>query len=698
MLRERLGPLVLLALLSSGCSASLSQRPVKTDAELGRVIVYRSGVAYFERHARVVDGKLVMNVPAERVDDFLKSLRIRDIKSGKSLPVSFPTLVRHGDVVELGLELPKDASREIAITYVTESPAWKPSYRVELGAQGKAKLEAWAVVDNVSGEDWDRVTVGVGSTSALSFKYDLHSVRFVERETLNEGPAVALAPPTGGTPYAVAGGQVAVVGNLGLDEVEQLTERAGTAAISDLDAGEGRGAAGGGKRPVAMKARARTLHQAPLPGSEKVITLASKLKTSGQRIRVEGYAKPGEKDQKQAALGRANAVKNALLANGVPERQIEVVATGKTSDRDGVRLVAAQDDAKPAQAKPAAAASAPSDPIGSALFIAPTPLSIKKDRSALLNMLNVTTRGEQVYYYDPVSSRGSRRFAFRAVRLDNPSEHTLESGPFTVYAEGQFLGEGLSEPIPPKSAAFIPFALDKQLLVEPVIDTREEIDRLVTIQRGIVRTEAQTIRRTKLALANRGDAPAKVWVRHAVPEGWKLRDSKVKVEKLRGAHLFPVTVPGRGALELVIEESQPLEKTIDINTDAGVETLALFLNKQKPVQPELAKQLDEIVRLYKDMVDTREHVSTLESQMSTYRERVDEIHAQLVTLRRVNAADKLSRHLAKKMEEISERLQKATIEVTDLKGKLMTGKVALADRLAELTLETKPPTAVADKR
>jgi hypothetical protein len=216
-------------------------------------------------------------------------------------------------------------------------------------------------------------------------------------------------------------------------------------------------------------------------------------------------------------------------------------------------------------------------------------------------MLNVTTRGEQVYYYDPVSSRGSRRFAFRAVRLDNPSEHTLESGPFTVYAEGQFLGEGLSEPIPPKSAAFIPFALDKQLVVEPVVDTREEIERLVTIQRGIVRTDAQTVRRTKLALANRGDAPAKVWVRHAVPEGWKLRDSKVKVEKLRGAHLFPITVPARGALELVIEESQPLEKTIDINTDAGVETLALFLNKQKPVQPELAKQLDEIVRLYKEM-------------------------------------------------------------------------------------------------
>jgi hypothetical protein len=260
------------------------------------------------------------------------------------------------------------------------------------------------------------------------------------------------------------------------------------------------------------------------------------------------------------------------------------------------------------------------------------------------------------------------------------------------------LGEGLSEPIPPKTTAFIPFALDRQLLVEPVVDTREEIDRLVTIQRGIVKTEAQTVRRTKLALVNRGESAAKVWVRHAVPRGWKLRDSKVKAEKLRGAHLFPVTVPARGALELVIEESQPLEKTIDINTDSGVETLALFLTKHKTVQPELQKQLDEVVRLHEDLVDNRERVVNLESQMATYRERVDEIHLQLVTLRRVQTADKLSRHLAKKMEEISERLQKTTIEVTDLKSKLMTGKIALADRLAELSLEKKPPAALADKR
>jgi len=173
--------------------------PIQTEAALGKVVVYRNGVAYFERRAVVSDGQLRLTVPVGRVDDFLKSLKVVDAKTGESLPVSFKTMEASSDETEMVINVPGKAARELLVTYVTESPAWKPSYRVVLGkTKGKAELEAWAVVDNVSGEDWKRVTVGVGSTSALSFRYDLHSVRDVERQTLGDEAASALAPPRAG--------------------------------------------------------------------------------------------------------------------------------------------------------------------------------------------------------------------------------------------------------------------------------------------------------------------------------------------------------------------------------------------------------------------------------------------------------------------------------------------------------------------
>src|SRR5262245_17049424 len=180
------------ALLCAGLLVSLSacagvRAPIKTEAALGKVVVYRNGVAYFERRAVVTDGELRLNVPVDRVDDFLKSLKVVDAKTGESLPVSFKTVESGTDETEMVVALPSKQPREIKVSYVTDSPSWKPSYRVVLGKQpGRAELEAWAVVDNVSGEDWRRVQIGVGSTSALSFRFDLHSVRLVERESLGD--------------------------------------------------------------------------------------------------------------------------------------------------------------------------------------------------------------------------------------------------------------------------------------------------------------------------------------------------------------------------------------------------------------------------------------------------------------------------------------------------------------------------------
>jgi hypothetical protein len=89
------------------------------------------------------------------------------------------------------------------------------------------------------------------------------------------------------------------------------------------------------------------------------------------------------------------------------------------------------------------------------------------------------------------------------------------------------------------------------------------------------------------------------------------------------------------------------------------------------------------------MAELGERLATIQAQSNVYRERIEEINAQLVSLRKVTQASELSRHLAKKMEEISQRLQKATIDAADLEAKRLTERVAMEDQLAELTLEKR---------
>ena len=673
------------SLTLAGCAGA--PKPVETSSQLGSVIVYRNGVAYFERYAEANEKQVSMRVPTERVDDFLKSLSIVDEKSGEALPVSYPTMETYDGYVEMHIALPERHGR-LRITYVTESPSWKPSYRIVLGKSGKkARLQGWAVVDNVSGEDWKNIHVGVGSTSALSFRYDLHSIRLVERATLATDERLAGAPPTGGSPYSVATKKVRVLDNIGVAELDALEGRVVGGAALAMEQTESDDSDGDEetKKPAAKRRDRSARFQ-----NDRYLEQL-KLEAGNHRVRIEGYAQTGDANKDEASRQRAQRVADRLVALGVPADNLEVVGTGIVNDSEAVRVLAdeeAQVGGQPVEER------APRDtlPVGQAHFVSTEPMTIAKEHSAMVSTLNDMTEAERVYFYDPVSDRGSKKFAFNAVRIENPSEFTLDAGPFTVYAGGQFLGEGLSEAILPKATAFIPYALDRSIVADSEADTREEIEELITIQRGVVTTETRRIRRTRLTLSNRGKQEAEVYVRHQVQKGFQLtkesEKARSKLEKLGGAHLFAVKVKAGEAVELIIEEWSPLMKTVDIRTDGGVRDIGLFLRK-KDVEPQLAEKLKLIVDRHRETENLEEKIALVDEQMVVFRQRIDEITVQLATLKTVRGAEKLRSHLIAKMEEISEKLQASTLELTELEGELMTQRIALQDRLAELTLEKK---------
>src|SRR5437667_12912795 len=77
----------LLALGGTGCGGARTSYVRSPDTVLGRVVIYRNGVAYFERSATVEGDTLRLAVPAERVDDFLRSLTVVDADTGQPAPV-----------------------------------------------------------------------------------------------------------------------------------------------------------------------------------------------------------------------------------------------------------------------------------------------------------------------------------------------------------------------------------------------------------------------------------------------------------------------------------------------------------------------------------------------------------------------------------------------------------------------------------
>jgi hypothetical protein len=320
------------------------------------------------------------------------------------------------------------------------------------------------------------------------------------------------------------------------------------------------------------------------------------------------------------------------------------------------------------------------------------PMTVEKGSSAMVSMVKQETEGEVVYLYAPDSERGNQNFAFRAVRFKNPTTSTLETGPVTVYGEEKFIGEGLTEPIPPKSSAVVPYALDRQIVVERNTGEEDKISKLVTLQRGVLTAEVQHIRRQKMTITNRMNDVAKVFIRHTVNKGWTLLEGPPAYERIGESHLFEVHLKANETKVVEIAEATPVERTLDLNADVTLDMMKVWVEAPEG-SAELKDSLRKLLQIHRKLIDLAQEQESLARRLGDYRTRMDELHAQIITLQAVKTGGDLMTHLKSKMKDISERVQKSTIAQVDNEEKIMLTRVEFQDALAELSLPDVTQTA-----
>ena len=77
-----------------------------------------------------------------------------------------------------------EGRRRLTVGYVVAVPLWKASYRVTLPPRqtgGPARLQGWALIDNMSGRDWTGVELTLASGNPVTFRQALYTAYFVDR-------------------------------------------------------------------------------------------------------------------------------------------------------------------------------------------------------------------------------------------------------------------------------------------------------------------------------------------------------------------------------------------------------------------------------------------------------------------------------------------------------------------------------------
>jgi hypothetical protein len=386
-------------------------------------------------------------------------------------------------------------------------------------------------------------------------------------------------------------------------------------------------------------------------------------------------------------------MKERLIRAGIPPERViierQTVAAGQPGGMDIVTepLAGGTGGTPPASAEDRVRAAL--TPIESALFEVPNRIDVPNNGSVMLALYAGKADGETVYYYDAESPRGDRTFPFRAVRFKNPTRSTLESGPVSIVSDGRFLGEGVCDPIPAGSFAFVPFALDRSIVAERSVKEADNITRIVAARRGIFTSEVIHTKTTKVSLFNRADAAATVYIRHTPETGYELAPSPAGAERLNGAQLYRVQVAARGKLDFDIVEKSSRRETTDIRHGDGAKLLSAYV-EGGDIDADLRAKVKKLVALANELVRLDEQLATKKEEQKEYRDRLHELHAEVVTLKTVKSSGGLLANLEQKLREASDRVSKVTSEIVSLQEKTMVTRIHLGDEISELRLDEKP--------
>ncbi|WP_246741842.1 DUF4139 domain-containing protein [Rhodomicrobium udaipurense] len=101
---------------------------------------------------------------------------------------------RAKDLRTLSISLTGDA-KAAAFSYVVAAPVWKTAYRLVLSKDGgKARLQGWGVLENLTGGDWKDVELTLVSGNPVALKQQLYTAVFVDRPEIPVTAGVRIVP------------------------------------------------------------------------------------------------------------------------------------------------------------------------------------------------------------------------------------------------------------------------------------------------------------------------------------------------------------------------------------------------------------------------------------------------------------------------------------------------------------------------
>jgi hypothetical protein len=571
-------------------------------------------------------------------------------------------------------------SREMLVSYTIAAPIWKTTYRVVLDAEGKPFFQGWAIVDNVSEEDWIDVRLSLISGTPVSFIQPIQKPFYRYRPVIPVPDDLRMSPQV----YEPESGEVGGMPNTVVGSVQDANG-ASVAGASVTVRNEVTG-----QQYNAQTDDEGVYRTSALPPGSYTVTVSSTgfkswMRTgvrvgSGSAARVGVMLEVGSVSETVTVLNSANATiggnfsQRALKDLPVNGRSNAFMFDGANSSEQFANRPEPTLSARMTSSDSGVITAAEGGEVGDLFeYKIEQPVTVRRDRSALIPILQTRMEGSRVSIFN--QSAGRTR-PMSGLFLKNTSPLTLEGGAITVIDGDAYAGEALLERLKPEEKRLISFALDLGTLVTVRAEEDNSPAFNVRILHGTLYATHHHRQKRVYTLRNQTAHPRTVFVEHPVRDDWELDDKLTPAPdgKSQRFYRFRIELAANETRELVVAEREEGRETYALS-NVTPDQIQLFISR---------RYIDEPTRAaLQNIFDLKVRVATAQSRVVAIDREIAEIGADQRRLREnIEALTKT----AEARQLIARYVQKADQQETRLE-QLAQEKQAASDERSRLQLQ-----------
>jgi len=321
------------------------------------------------------------------------------------------------------------------------------------------------------------------------------------------------------------------------------------------------------------------------------------------------------------------------------------------------------------------------------------PVTVPDRASALVNLVQSKGEAKEIVLFQPELYYAYDALQpYRAVEFMNTSSYDLEPGPITLYKANAFIGEGFLPRTAEGAVAYVTFAMDPEITLKNSSLETEEAAKIIRIYGGNVESELKSVTTVTYSLTNHRKEAVTAVIRRPIRAGWSLEPEPADMKQAASAYYIPVELAGGETKEMKLREVTPVRRTLSLDSTVTLELLKIQASEDA-LDPELKKQIDEVIAKKAELNTLEEELADLRAQKYEFSQEASRIANSLADIKDINesSAKALRDQLVKRASSIESDIAQRATRIAELSLQQSDTERTLRALFRSITFESQKP-------